>query len=96
MKFYHIYTKGLEDKVIFREIQDYIVGMNYVAIAQYKTKITILAFVLMSNHFHFAVQASEEDAIAFINLYKRLISVYIRNKQIIKWFVRKFLSLCSI
>lgn len=95
MKFYHIYTKGLEDKVIFREIQDYIVGMNYVAIAQYKTKITILAFVLMSNHFHFAVQASEEDAIAFINLYKRLISVYIRNKYGDSAYLRRMVTSCD-
>ena len=80
MQFYHIYTKGLEDRIIFRDLQDFIVGMNYVAIAQYKTKIKILAFVLMSNHFHFAVQATEAVARAFINMFKKLLSAYIQRR----------------
>lgn len=95
MKFYHVYTKGLEDKVIFRDMTDYIVGMNYVAIAQFKTKITILAFVLMSNHFHFAIHASEADARAFINLYKRLISVYVMNKYGDAAYLRRIITNCD-
>ena len=30
-RYYHVYTKGLEQDVIFRERADYIVGMNYLA-----------------------------------------------------------------
>lgn len=95
MEFYHIYTKGLEDKIIFRDSQDYIAGMNYVAIAQYKTKVRILAFVLMSNHFHFAVCASVADALAFINLFKRLISVYIMNRYGENAYLRRMITSCD-
>lgn len=55
MKYYHVYTKGLEDDVIFQDRQDFIVGMNQVAVSVFKTGIIMLAFVLMSNHFHFVV-----------------------------------------
>lgn len=78
--YYHVYTKGLEKDTIFREMADYIVGMNYVASVHYKSALAILAFVLMSNHFHFVVYGRKTDVYHFIDLYKGLISRYIRNK----------------
>lgn len=96
MQFYHIYTKGLEDRIIFRDLQDFIVGMNYVAIAQYKTKIKILAFVLMSNHFHFAVQATEAVARAFINMFKKLLSAYIQRRYMQSGYLRRVITSCDM
>ena len=96
MQFYHIYTKGLEDRIIFRDLQDFIVGMNYVAIAQYKTKIKILAFVLMSNHFHFAVQATEAVARAFINMFKKLLSAYIQRRYMQSAYLRRVITSCDM
>ena len=52
-KFYHVCTKGLEDDVIFRKDTDYVAGMNFVPISLLGLAIKILAFTLMSNHFHF-------------------------------------------
>lgn len=96
MQFYHIYTKGLEDRIIFRDLQDFIVGMNYVAIAQYTTKIRILAFVLMSNHFHFAVQATEAVARAFINMFKKLLSAYIQRRYMQSAYLRRVITSCDM
>lgn len=78
--YYHIYTKGLVDDLIFRDREDYIAGMNYVAISVHQTLVCMLAFVLMSNHFHFVVYAEAHEAEQFINLYKNLISRYVALK----------------
>ena len=77
-KFYHVYTKGLESDIIFRDREDYIVGMNYVALCTFCCKVGLLAFTLMSNHFHFIIYGTEEEANRFIYWYKSYISRYIR------------------
>ena len=80
MKNYHVYTKGLEDNLIFRCREDYRAGMNYIAVCVLKCDIRILAFVLMSNHFHFVVQGSRAEALKYINIFKRTLSMYISGK----------------
>ena len=95
MRFYHVYTKGLEDRLIFRTTDDFVAGMNYVAIVHFKVRVKLLAFVLMSNHVHFAIGGSEEDVWKFINLYKRLISVYITNKYHDAAFLRRIVTNCD-
>ncbi len=79
-RFYHLYIKGLEDSLIFHDREDYIVGMNYVALCTFCTNISMLAFTLMSNHFHFIVYGTPAEAKKFIDLYKQHISVYIHKK----------------
>ena len=76
-RFYHVYTKGLGRDVIFRDRNDYIVGMNYVAVCTFCCKIGLLAFTLMSNHFHFIDYGTEEEAKRYIDRYKSYISKYI-------------------
>ena len=88
-RYYHIYTKGLEDDVIFRAEEDYIVGMNYVPVVLYSKDILMLAFVLMSNHFHFVAYSGEHVAYEFINLYKTLISRYMFEKYGVRELLRK-------
>ena len=79
-RYWHIYTKGLEDDLIFRCEEDFVVGMNYVPVALHGKDIVILAFVLMTNHFHFIVCAREDVARQFIETYKNLVSRYVYVK----------------
>ena len=79
-RFYHVYTKGLEDDVIFRERSDYIAGMNYVVVSIEGLNLEMLAFVLMSNHFHFVIYGEKAECERFIDYYKRRVSRYVRNK----------------
>lgn len=95
MKYYHVYTKGLEDDVIFLERPDYIVGMNYVAVACFQTGVSILAFVLMSNHFHFVIKADRHEAERFISLYKQMVSRYILRKYGKSCFLRRVATSCD-
>lgn len=71
--YYHVCSDGNRVDVLFRNETDFIAAMNRIAVCSLRFKIVILAFVLMHNHFHFVIQAdSEEEAIRFINEFKRL------------------------
>ena len=78
-KFYHVCTKGLEDDVIFRKDTDYVAGMNFGPISLLGLAIKILAFTLMSNHFHFLLYGTYDEVVAFIETYKSLIGRYSRH-----------------
>ena len=89
MKYFHVYTKGLENSQIFREREDYVAGMNFLATCTFtNTAVRTLAFALMSNHFHFVLQCNKQEAERFINIYKNLISRWIRAKYGEKKFLR--------
>lgn len=89
MGYFHVYTKGLEDRLIFRDREDFIAGMNLVAVVCFSVEVRLLAFVLMSNHVHFVVRGSREEAERFINLYKNLLSRYLRRRYGAEMFLRR-------
>ncbi|MBQ3710902.1 MAG: hypothetical protein II891_00705 [Bacteroidales bacterium] len=74
--FYLISTSHLEDKIWFQDEQDFIAGMNLVAVAAVVCGVTVLDFILMSNHVHFVVQGTLEEVSRFIECYKQLYSRY--------------------
>ena len=80
LKLWLVTTDHLEDGLWFREEQDFKVGMNYVAAVAADIPVFILAFILMSNHVHFVLLGTEEDANRFINEYKRRYSKYLQRK----------------
>ena len=89
-KCYLILTEHLEKMLWFRSEDDFKVGMNYVAIqAAANPKVTVLAFVLMSNHVHFVVMGDIEDVLAFVNQFKTRYSKYIQKKYGIKELLRR-------
>ena len=95
-RFYHVYIKGLERDIIFKDRDDFITGMNYVAICTFWTAISMLAFTLMSNHFHFIIYGSEQEAKSFINLYKRNVSRYVSRKYNTAHLLRHVKTDCKL
>lgn len=95
MKFYHVYTKGLKDDLIFRDREDFITGMNYVPVSIQLSGAAVVAFVLMSNHLHFILYSSRKNAEMFIDTYKRIISRYISNKYGVRKLLRSVPTTCS-
>lgn len=79
-EFWLITTDHLEDRLLFKDVEDFRVGMNYVAVHVYKTLVEMLAFILMSNHLHFVVYATREEAMRFVNGYKQQFSRYLQRK----------------
>lgn len=89
MEFFLISTDHLCEQLWFKDDEDFKAGMNFVAILAFVTGITVLSFSLMSNHVHFVVQATWEEAGAFINRFKQLYAFYYRKKYGIKKFLRR-------
>ena len=88
-RYYHVCTKGLADDVIFRNDTDYIAGMNFVPISLLGLGIRIMAFTLMSNHFHFLIYGTYEEAVMFIETYKNLVGRYVRNTYDVPQILRR-------
>lgn len=85
---YLVSTDHLEDQIWFRDDADFKVGMNYVALIAAMMGIRILAFVLMSNHVHFVLEGTREDALAFITEFKRRYSKYFQRRYGVQKFLR--------
>lgn len=80
MQFYFVTTDHLEDSLWFRDSDDYKAGMNHVAILSFTLHIPVLAFILMSNHVHFVLQCSYDEAWRFITFFKQEHSFYLWKK----------------
>lgn len=89
MGYFHVYTKGLEEALVFRDREDFVAGMNLVAVVCFSVNVRLLAFVLMSNHVHFVVKGSRAEAERFISLYKNLMSRYLRGRYGCAAFLRR-------
>lgn len=88
-KYYLITTAHFEDRLWFRDEEDYKVAMNYVAVqAAACPGVIVLAFILMSNHTHFVLFGKREDILAFIYQFKQRYSIYYRRKYGVKELLR--------
>ena len=88
-KCYLLSTAHMEDGLWFLDEEDFVTGMNHVAIQAASSKVIILAFILMSNHLHFVVYGRWEDVLAFINGMKSRYSNYLYRKYGRKEFLRR-------
>ena len=88
-KYYLISSEALKDGLLFRNEEDFKVGMNYVAILAAKYPgVIILVFILMSNHFHFFLLGTREEVEAFVNAFKKRYSSYYNRKYGVKEILR--------
>ena len=81
LKYYHIYNRGINSEVIFKDENN----MRYFLklVAKYLSpKANILAYCLLNNHFHFVIEVTSETkeiAQAFSNLFNAYTKAF--NKQ---------------
>ena len=88
-RLYFITTDHLEKRIWFRDIEDFIVAMNYVAVLAATMGVAIIAFILMSNHVHFVLFCTEEEARQFIDSFKKLYSMHFQAKYGESGFLRR-------
>lgn len=69
--YYHICTDGMSRRLLFRDFEDYIRGMNDIPACISGSRLEILCFCLMPNHVHFIVYAAYSEAQRFIDEFKR-------------------------
>lgn len=87
-EFWLVTTDHLTDRIWFRDEADFKMGMNLVAILACVLKVDVLAFELMSNHVHFVLYCTHEEAKRFINEYKRRYAQYMNHKYGTKELLR--------
>lgn len=88
-KCYLITTAHLEDRLWFLDEKDFAAGMNFVAIQAFRSKVIIVAFILMSNHLHIVAYGRWEDIQVFVNGLKSQHSTYLHNKYGYREFLRR-------
>lgn len=76
----HVYSDGRNQADLFLEREDFVFGMNRVAICASVSGVEIYAFCLMSNHFHFVLSGDSDATKHFIDAFKRSVGVYLHNK----------------
>jgi len=89
MEFWLVTTDHLTDRIWFRDDEDFKAGMNLVALLVCILGVDVLAFELMSNHVHFVLHCTREQAQRFIDGYKKRYSQYLNDKYGSKEFLRR-------
>lgn len=89
MKFFLLSSDCFEDRLWFKDDEDFRIAMNYVAIAAIIAGVNVLAFILMSNHVHFVIEGSEEKANLFFIHFKRLYGAWYEKKYGTRSFLRR-------
>lgn len=80
----------MEDKLWFREKEDFVVGMNYVALqAALCPEVLVLVFILMSNHVHFVLYGTRKEVEDFVNAFKSRYSLYLNRKYGLRGHLRE-------
>ena len=74
--FFHLHTEPLKTGVIFLTEEERAIALVYVAIAAECAGVEVLAFALMSNHFHFILRGQEARCRAFWTRFEAMLSLY--------------------
>ena len=73
---FHLYTKPLETGSLFYSEQERVIPLNYMAIAAYQSQCTLLAFAIMTNHFHFILMGEYAQVIDFYDRFLQMLKTY--------------------
>ena len=78
--YYHLHTKPLDKGLIFQDDEERRTALNFIGIIAKEIHIDILAYALMSNHFHFVIQGKKVDVLEFFRRLKKRLSYYLARK----------------
>ncbi len=79
--YYHVSSGALKKNSIFQSREDFVTGMNDVALCSLKFSVRIICFCLMNNHFHFILCGSYQECHAFMQEFKRMCAMRMRNAR---------------
>jgi hypothetical protein len=73
---FHLYTKPLETDSLFYSEKERGIPQNYIAIATCEAGCTLLAFSIMTNHFHFILMGEYMQIVGFYDRFLQLLRSY--------------------
>lgn len=76
---FHICTKGFPDRLLFRDREDFIQGVNRTALS-FNGLCSLAAVCLMSNHVHYIAAGDETDARKAIVKFKKTYGMWLSEK----------------
>lgn len=76
--YYHVCTTALETDIYFRNEEEMDQVLNIIAIAVFASGCKLLAFAIMSNHFHFVLEGSLDECIAFFEQFHSRLEVLMK------------------
>ena len=79
-EYWLVTTHHLLEGLLFKDSEDYVVGMNLVAALSFKCNVSVLSFVLMSNHLHLVLECTRTGAELFVNCFKREYSRHLNHR----------------
>ena len=74
-------SKALEKNDIFQSREDFVMAMNDIALCLLRYDVLILCFCLMNNHFHFVLKGTYQECYAFMNEFKRICAIRMRDRN---------------
>ena len=86
--YFHICTDGKAVSWIFQDDEDFIAGVNRIAICKQITGVVVVCFILMDNHLHLILYGTVFQCKEFINNYKRLVGKWISRKYGISEYLK--------
>jgi hypothetical protein len=78
--YFHICTDGSKLPWMFRDDEDFIAGVNRIGICKFLLGIEVICFIVMDTHIHIVLYGDILQCKEFINLYKRLTGIWIKQK----------------
>ena len=73
---FHLYTSPLESDFFFQNDQERGMALNLMAMAKMASDCKLLAYSIMTNHFHFILSGQEKEVLSFFERYKLLLDNY--------------------
>lgn len=85
--FWHLYTSGLLSGIIFSNDDDFIFGMNLLALCADKfPQLKIYTFALMSNHVHVIFSGDKAEGERMFELFRSRLKRYLTSKErVLDW-----------
>lgn len=88
-EYYLVTSEALANNLLFRDVEDFQIAHNYLAICKLDIGITLVAHCLMGNHFHFVVWSDRDMLRNFLISFKRRYSMWLHRKYGLRNFMSK-------
>ena len=86
---YMISLDHLERQLLFRSDQDYIYGVNTLAIGTLKFQVVVLCYALMDNHLHILLLGLWKDCLAYFKWVLHRLSIMMKNRYGIQGLLKE-------